>query len=96
MKEDKGTLVLKIYLLMAAIIHSRLQIDSRNPHYVKDTLFLCFVTLKLLRKQGDTVIVPLLCPAGRSIFFFFKIFFKILYERCVYQILSHWVSTNNE
>lgn len=90
MKEDKGTLVLKIYLHIAAIIHSRLQIDSRNPHYVKDTLFLCFVTLKLLRKQGDTVIVPLLCPAGRSIFF------KILYERCVYQILSHWVSTNNE
>lgn len=77
MKEDKGALVLKIYLLIAAIIHSRLQIDSRNPHYVKDTLFLCFVTLKLLRKQGDTVIVPLLCPAGRSIFFFFyKLFLK--------------------
>lgn len=44
MKEDKDILVLKIYLHIAAIIHSRWQIDSGNSHYVRDTLFLYCVT----------------------------------------------------
>lgn len=87
MKEDKKILGLKIYLHIAAIIHSRLQIDGRNPHYVKNTLFLYFVTLKLLRKQGDIITVSLLC-LGWWKKFFINCFIKFFTE--LYVFIKHY------